>query len=79
MSYLKNEISLFRKKLNEHFRAHKNHLISVIEKLREKMFEIATYVNRAKKRLRNFIALKIATNFKLLRNIKKNQQFELTS
>ena len=79
MIYLRNEISLSRKKLNAHFQAHENHLICVAEKFRDEMSSVATYVNRVEKRLRNDIQFKIATNLKLLRDIKNNEQFELKS
>ena len=79
MIYLRKEIPLSRKELNTHLQAHENHLICVAEKLRGEMSAVAAYVNRAKKRLRDDIQLKVATDLKLLRNIKNNEQFELKS
>ena len=77
MIYLEKEISFFRKELNTHFNVHENHLICVAKKFRDEMSTVATYVNRAKKRFRDDIQLKIATDFKLLKDIKNNEQFEL--
>ena len=79
MIYLRKKIFFFRKKLNTHFNVHENHLIYVAKKFRDEMSIVATYVNRAKKRFRDDIQFKIATNFKLLKNIKNNEQFELKS
>ena len=77
MIYLRKEISFSRKKLNTHLNAHENHLICVAKKFRDEMSTVATYVNRAKKRFRDDIQLKVATDFKLLKDIKNNEQFEL--
>ena len=77
MTFLANEIPLTRKELNGHLQAHEAHLIAVAEKLRGEMSSVAIFVQRAEKRLRDEIQLKVAADLKLLRDIKRFGKFEL--
>ena len=77
MTFLGRKFPLSRKELTQHMEAHEGHIVAVAERLRGEMSSLATYVNRAEKRLRDDIQLKVAADLKLLRDIKRFGHFEL--
>ena len=56
---------------------HEDHLTAMAERLRSEMAGLATFVHRAEKRLPDQIQLKVATDYKLCRDITLFGSFEM--
>ena len=77
MSFIGEVLSLNRREFNKYVNDHEDHLTATAEKLRSEMANLASYVHRAEKRLRDLIQLKVAADMKLCRDIKQFGQFEM--
>ena len=69
ITFIEEVLSLNCKKFNNYINNYKNHFIVIVEKLRSEMLDLAFYIYRAEKRLRDLIQLKIIVDYKLYRNI----------
>jgi len=78
MIYIEDVLTLSQKKVQRYIVNHEEHLIITAEKLRSEMTDLAVYVHRAKKHLRNLIQLKIVADLKLCRDIKLYDKFEIS-
>lgn len=76
MTYIHESLSI-RKEIDTYIIAHEAHLIATTEKLRAEMSELAAYVNRAEKSLREKLRTIIAVNEKILRDIVMYDKFEI--
>ncbi|KAL8707645.1 MAG: hypothetical protein Q9225_007727 [Loekoesia sp. 1 TL-2023] len=79
MSYIGEVLSLSRKEFNTYVLDHEQHLAVTAEKLRNEMTKLAAYCNRAEKRLRDLIQLKVAADLKLCRDIAQFGKFEIAT
>lgn len=70
-------LTLNRKEFERYVIDHEEHLTVTAEKLRSEMATLAAYVNRADKRLRDQIQLKVAADLKLCSDIKRFGSFEM--
>lgn len=77
LSYIHEALPLSRKELSRYIFAHEEHLEATAERLRGEMAPLAAYCSKAEKRLRNLIALKVAADLKLCRDIKRFGHFEV--
>ena len=77
MAFIGEVLPLSRKELDRYIIHHEEHLTVTAEKLRNEMAGLATYVQRAEKRLRDLIQLKVAADLKICRDIKKFNKFEV--
>ena len=77
MIYIEKSFSLNKKKFERYVIDYKEYFIITTEKLRSEMITLIIYVYREKKRLRDLIQLKIIIDFKLCRDIKKFEHFEI--
>ena len=79
MFFLHEFFSLIKRKFNKYIKNHENHLIIIANRLKKNMTIFEIYVHKVEKKLRDAIQLKIATNVKILRDIKINQKFEIVA
>ena len=77
MKYIKKDLFLNKKEINRYILNHENHFIVTVEKLKSEMTELVAYIQRAEKRLRDLITLKIIANFKICQDIKNFEKFEI--
>ena len=77
MIYIEEILILNKKEINRYIVDHKKHLIVIVEKLKSEMISLTTYIYRIEKRLKDLIQIKIAIDLKLLRDIKKFDNFEI--
>ena len=79
MKYIKKHLFLNKKEVNRYILNHENHFIVTVEKFKNEMIEFVAYIQRAEKRLRDLIALKIAANLKICQDIKNFEKFEVAT
>lgn len=77
MIYIIEQLTLFRNQVNQYIEDHETHLIVICEKLRIEFFDLAIYINKAEKKLRDLIQLKMTANMKLCSDLKKFEKFEI--
>ena len=77
MAFIGDDLAMKKEDVNRYIVDHEDHLAATAEKLRTEMTSLAVYVNRAEKRLRDQVQLKIAADLKLCRDIKRFGKFEV--
>ena len=72
ITYLEDILILDRKELDKYVVDHEKHLAATTEKLRSEMIGLGHYVQKAEKRLRDQIQLKVATHLNSARTSRKS-------
>ena len=79
MFYIEKSLTLNRKKFNRYIKNHENHLFVIAMRLKSEMINLILFVHRVDKKLRNIIQLKMTIDFKLLRDIKQFEKYEIAT
>ena len=75
--YIEKSFLLNKKEFKRYVINYKKYFIITTEKLRSEMIIFIIYIYREKKRFRDLIQLKIVIDFKLYRDIKEFERFEI--
>ena len=79
MFYIEKSLTLNRKKFNRYIKNHENHLFVIAMRLKNEMINLILFVHRVDKILKNVIQLKMTIDFKLFRDIKQFEKYEIAT